>query len=880
MGMIDEIRGVFERCDLFLNGNIISKEPVVKDYWAYLCELAKKEHSFGAVLHTGSSVYDAVLLYFCTLLTIANRDTDNRSTVLNLSKGDKVIYTDSSGKIQRYIFDSIYTKNVLIKGRPSKQRFAKLIQDGEKKGGTAEVIEKRWGMISPYFGMSDSHDGKGLKKGNQRVHNFYHSVLGMEKPNHIDASAVIICSKQYYESLFDACIISLGKISIPLSEIATAAFYTDNNEIRHSGNKAQAEPMLKFTSSVEVARKEILNRSGNSVCGVFALEGEMISRNLSQFPQIINSKRLPLFAFSLRIDSPATDDLDTLSEKAIEYFACTKSYIRSLNKNPAVNNPVTAELHTQFSRVVSHESKTIVIDDIFKKTGYSSLLSLLRVIKQDEYSSNEKDQFVMSSYFLIKLLITAVFPLGELNSLIDERKLEMIPFSQRLEDMNKQILVFPEYLKRKAEEIISGIKEGYDEIELRNEKERKLKEIITEYHNKKVAVLINRNYYETVLNETNIRSLVNSLGSLTITTPTRLDQHQGYDAIIATSGYYGEKFNPAECISAPNIYTILYGCELAYYIGIKKQHLKKLAVYEKRNDNNDFEDDYYRESAWLDEYREAEQEYTSVRESDREIEDFIRHNNQKADFRQYMRYGSASVTEADTVAVALFENDAKAFFTKMYKAYVFDEENSTVREVLAENLKEGDRLLFFRSSEQSQDLVENLLKHLIDSERLGEKDRKSYIMSKRWKSDLVEYMETHHLAVREIAAGLKSQGVTVEEISIRQWLDEGSHIVGPKDPENLKYIGRYTGDEELENRYESYYAACSEVRSIRRRIQNYIGAAIVKRLLGEKPKDDEIYNMIYDDVETLGELLEITYIAKSDNKVPVNMINRPLTVRE
>ena len=575
MNTVNEIRKVFDRCDLMLAGDVISKEPLMQAQWNYLCDLADNEGAFGAVLHTGASAYNAIILFFCALLTIANRNTDNKNLVLSLQKGDWVIYTDKAGKSERFIFDGTEKEyNPVLK---QSVRYALIVQEGSSKGARHKIPENRWNAIKPYYGESTSLDGKGLRKESKLKSEFYHSVMGMETPNLVDASAVIVCSRQYYEYLFDMCSIKFNNNEISLSDIASAAFYTDSTEVRHGGDVSKAEPMLKFTSSAEYARKASRQKTGNTICGVFVLGEDILSKNLSQFPQIAGYKRLPIFAASVRIDSPTAEELETLSEKSISYFACTQSFLQGYEKTPIVQNEQTAELQKQIDLSVNRKLKTVILKDIYRSLEYSALLDTIRLIKNDNYQSSEKELFIINSFSLAKLLNTAVFPIAKLNSLIEENKVDAVSFSERIRMLEKAKAEFPVYLQKTADKVIQSLTEACQNIENENGKEQQLRSILSSYHTKRVAVLVNKSYFETVLSEMNLRRMINNLGEMTITTPNRLDLGRTYDAIISTCGYNGKKFNPVECISAHDIYTLLYKCELPFHTALKQKYERKQA---------------------------------------------------------------------------------------------------------------------------------------------------------------------------------------------------------------------------------------------------------------------------------------------------------------
>ena len=122
-----------------------------------------------------------------------------------------------------------------------------------------------------------------------------------------------------------------------------------------------------------------------------------------------------------------------------------------------------------------------------------------------------------------------------------------------------------------------------------------------------------------------------------------------------------------------------------------------------------------------------------------------------------------------------------------------------------------------------------------------------------------------------------ANGVTVQDVTIRNWLDEDAHIVGPMKIESLEQIAYLIGDEEMLENVEKHFEAIKTIRKVRRQILGYIGEAIIDKLSGRMPKDDTIMAYIYDRIESLAVVLRLESIMKIDREIPFNSANRPLS---
>ena len=119
-----------------------------------------------------------------------------------------------------------------------------------------------------------------------------------------------------------------------------------------------------------------------------------------------------------------------------------------------------------------------------------------------------------------------------------------------------------------------------------------------------------------------------------------------------------------------------------------------------------------------DEYEEDplgidEEDLNEVDNIDTEIMDYISSVPIKAIRNSFPSGDGKSM--ADIVAVAKFDSDEIAFFTKNYKAYVLDETNNSVKEIVVSDLSEGDVIVFTRSTSKTRDIVEEILRDMISN---------------------------------------------------------------------------------------------------------------------------------------------------------------------
>ena len=275
----------------------------------------------------------------------------------------------------------------------------------------------------------------------------------------------------------------------------------------------------------------------------------------------------------------------------------------------------------------------------------------------------------------------------------------------------------------------------------------------------------------------------------------------------------------------------------------------------------------------------SENEIVEIAEIDANVDQYINQLNELASFRGIESFGLQQGSQnADVIAVGTFDSGEKIFFTKLYKAYVFDDGDGVVKEVNASELNEGDSLVFTQNTAETRDIVDNVLARLIEGHKVNDNVIDCYGMSKRWKYVLQNYMRENNIPPKDIAKEMIKNGVSVQEITIRGWLDEDSHTVGPRKQDSIEQIALLVEDEEMLENANLYFEACGTIRRIRREILGWIGEAIIDKLSGRTPIPGTVNADIYDRIDSVAQILRLETISFVNRSIPMNLTNRPLSL--
>lgn len=857
---------IFEKCEIQIKGQTISKELLLKTFGDFLRQtIAKRDHNIGLVMHTGSLCFDVVLITYATIFNLISNKAETMDIISSFSEGDTVLY--GQPKKCRYIFKGFIDGSEI--GTEKGKKFIKLVQS---EISTKYVPEKEWRNIEPYNGDSFRMDGRGIRKKTSRRDDFYVDVLGFEKeniPSILDTSCVIVAPREHADFLVKNISLLFNKKQISLLELITASYFTEE-EYRYGGNTGKNEPTLKFTSKVSVARTLLLSKRGNRHLGLIVLGEDSISRGYFELPELINRKSLQYVYVCSSMDSNLGLELTSDVEK-IEIFACTKEFLlENTTYEKVEDNHYIKELVTQVNTIIDKNNELVVIE----KNGIGSdviheFKENIIAIKRNEYSTEGKDDFLILAHSLMKLFVTAPFPM-DIFSVAEERGLiEVDSPKKKILELRRLAEAFPENLRKNVLAVVEVLEGILIEEKITNGKYEWLRKFLYNNLGKRVAVVVPKAYYVTLIKEAGIFSEY-LFRNKDFVTANRFDGSKMYDCVIVPGDYEGKSFNVFRCNASMRIISVIYESEKAGY------YLKNKLFRDRINRLQD--------KSTIIISNQDEDEIITTEEEDansfeKEMEDYIANVDLSYIGSIYKsNSGYEGAMNTDIVAVVVFDDDTKAYLSKYYRGYVLEESTGTVKEVESQEFCEGDSVVFTKNNDDTKDIVSSVLNKLFLDGKLDSNTEENYRKANLWKNALVEFMYSNGYTARKVADLMIKDGATVHEQTILHWLDEDSYTVGPRDIESIRHIGNITCVEELKDSPGGIFEACREIRSIRRKILNQVGIAIVDKLSGRTPQMQNHMESIYEKIDTLAEIKRVERIAKVKMVVPMGMANRPILI--
>jgi len=877
-----------EKCDIFFEDLLISKELIIKSYADFLSSLLLDDKpSVSLALHTGSVCFEVMSILFAAIVSIAITldQGDAEEIVDSLNIGEMVLY--GRKRRERYVWCGFADKYYAPTSLKSKRYYGVLKQPTKNTKDKEYIPKQYWHLITPYDGKSQLTDGRGIKVNSSNRNNFISYLFGVNEmniPSVSNISTVIVATRGLFERISKGLRIVYGEEkSIGLLDMVTASYFSDSGEDYQFGsNPSKTEPLLKVTSKISTARDLVLDKQGNKTIGLVVIGDNAVSKGCFELYELLHNNVFKFTHIAAGIDSGFAESfLD--SQTNISVFACTKEFLLRNSLPPLEKNTLTIELGKQIDNIIDNFISTIVVDIDCTWEDYRYAKEALYSIKQSNWNENEKNCFLIAAYSLLNLFLNAVFPIEKLEKAIagGEILAGIVSPAVRIRELENLAKNAAEPVKKWCEYIVTFFEYLYQSLMTDCPKRDSLLQYIRSNARRgKVVVVVPKTFYVDIIRDDDALKIDN----VNVVSASRFDNENIYDEVIVVGDIWSKRFNPLKCKASANITVLLYKCETRLF----EHKICKAKIFEnKLNDRigvlDDFCDDTDLQFDW-----QVNKDEGFIDNFVRKNEDLERYIDRISTFavREYMLKKVSGITggtqTAEVTAIGKFLNGEQILFSKLYRAVVFDPAKGIVYEVDVEDLEVGDQLIIFKRDGYTRNTVDWIIENLQKSGRLGHDVVEAIKKAKYWKKVLKDYKIIHGLSYRDIAKMLQKLGSEIQEVTVRQWLIEESHVVGPRDEDTLLRIAELTRDSRLLANTHDYFEACRIVRRYRKKILDLIGKVIVDKLCGNRPAIDSVLEIVYDNVENLSEILELDTISLLDEPmmVPVNLINKPIAYLE
>ena len=872
------IRSIIEKCDFLYDDELLSDEEIIEKYLLFFArQFDPAERSVSFAFHTGSICFDVVSVAALMIGCLAYEFSSNEEILAEIRPGDMVLY-----KGERYHWDGI--QKLSWRSSEPKRDFIVLRQDAKGKNGPSSSYipyENAKHLIRPYYGSSSVTDGRGVRKDKTNRNDFISHILEIpieEVPTTLDISVVVVADKNEF---IDICkhlkIRYNGEKTVELMDVVPVSYYTGSGEQFQIGkNASKAEAVIKVASKMSMARELVLDKHGNKVIGLMVTNVDLLSSNTAELNDLLRRKTLK-FAYVVAPFHAESCELAMDQYESANMFACTRELLSGASHEIREKNKLTIELNRQISNILSRNTDTVHVDSYWDWEKYKTVKEKLYAIKQSNWTGEDRDNFILSTAALINLFSSSYFSMEIMEEAISSGKINLAVISpeKRLNELI-EIASRTMSMREQCSEIADSLLEMYSSLHDISPKELALRKFLKDHKDEKIALVVPKAYYSEIFG----LAFQNEFENVQSFTANRFDVHEQYDRIIVTGDIIGKRFDALQCFSAPEITLFLYEFEEKTF-----SYRKRKSVKSERKLNARIKglkgDEYIRAVEESDE-SDSDISETTIREFS-DLDDFV-DSIGTFDIRRLTSgpSGGEYSSSAEVKFVGTFTTGEQILFSKYYSAVVFDQNEGVVTETSPDKLSPGDILVFTKRNDYTSNIVDQIFDQLMRTKKLSAEVQDAAEKAFYWKAALREYKDTNNLTYRAVAEELKKHGSSLQEVTVRQWLIEESHIIGPRDVKTMGMIAEITQDPYLLSSPEAYFEACRIVRHYRREILSLIAQAINDKLSNKQPVQGSAFEVVYENVEKLSETMELENVFELDDIAIVNntMVNRPISESE
>lgn len=871
------LRELIEKIDILYNGCSIDKEIVLEVEKQFLIEAFDgTEHKSLFVQHTGSDLYDAVALAIVTLGLVLLDDSKAVDVVNEIKEGDLVTYHS-----KRWI----YSGTSFLSG---KERY--VLKDD--KGCITYLLESSMCDVLPYNGKSKNLDGKGIGKSKSKRTEFLKEVAGLKKheiPAITSQSVIIYIDNHRFDELLNGVSIKYAEKNYFILDLVTASFFTDNNELKKRGNANNNEAMLKATLSIDKAREMVKAKRGNFIMGLLVLDDRAYKKYGLDLEELLYRKKLPfsILVTKLSMDSWVQAQLENQND--IMVLPYTSEYLKTIDSNNESNRSLTENVAlVKFNEEVQNakwgESRLHFVESTFLWKDIKRIKENIAFVINNCLEDPMTTEFARWAYSMIKLFNNAIFSFEEYERLSSGYK-EMRDFllpSGQIEEFRKAIDNFPLAVKRQSQLILDYVESKYNEHMEANPKREALWEAFRDLELTNMLVIVPTTRYKPFVERFYPKTwnavLKNKYVIATESQARKMDMSQFSD-IYYLSLMNVTKYNPFDNVFFTSVDILLYDSQMRLYRSLYKEFVDYKKMLNKRayavsDEILNYSDNS--EGYLVDDYDETVEADDDV-ELDNEIQQsFMRMFLQSERFMSQKDYSddvNGRVHFLEAYKYASFVTGENIIFTKGYTAYVVDTDKQCVIERSVDDIKEGDQLIFTVNDDNTKDIVDELLAGV--AEKNPEIDRYYQLVSS-WKEACRNYRYDNNLKYTQLSKMFATKGYKAQPQVIRSWLDEQSHIVGPKQEKTFMFIQQVFGEEVLPEHYMEYAVATKHIRSARVKILKLIEKAVIS----ENIEFDDNSHMFDGLKERIQETAIIKQIEHIETIEPFNIAgyraNRPI----
>lgn len=864
MNLRTDILKLINRIRILYKGEEIECNQFLNAYIEFITSSFNTDYQRCLVLHPGTEIFTILGLILNALSNLYEDSIDKIDIIHSINKGDKVILSEKTEQLA--IFQGMEFLDI------SKKEMAVFEL---KDGGRKYLPPSSYYKITPYYGNAQTLGSRGIGTNLSIKKRFYSFLLNDEEKNInplLTSSIVIVCDKILADSIMNDLQISyMNEKPIRMCEIFAGAYYTQNDVTYYAGNSYRFEPVLKFTPRISIARELIIEDCENNITSLCVCGGMYFRKSITELTDLLERKSLAhVFLLSEITEMVGTDLLGRYPD--MKLFASTPQALNCFEVvDIATSNGLNAKLNQSIKALVNNNIDYINCQSPIEKGNYEKLKQNLFVLSRAE--DRELGEFVIAAYSLLKIITFSIFPLSHLDKISNKQAFENYGPSTKMNYINEYSNNYKGINENEVKQTREDLSNLFLNTYYENSKFQYIFDSITTYFfEKKLLLVVPKVYFKDAFYYSFKGKNSRYIKNVDVVTPNNLRKKDITNCIVILCGIFGKEESIfLDNLKAYDLKVLLYSFEEPLLAHISRAIENSYTYYNSRN------------HLFCINSKEVRMGFDECNNGiEEELDLFV----QKLELSTITAFASQlkSGTQngmSEVFKIINFITGETAFLTRYFEVYVLNHDNGQIEEKSVSELVEGDELVFAKRDEQSKDMIDVLLKRIIFDKQCPEQLRIAYQLSKHWKTVLKTYISDQKITYRQLAERMREFGKGKHEATLRTWLNEDAHIVGPRDEESFYEIALLTEDDKMLESPEIFRDACDEIRSLRIRILKYIGKYVFGKHGRQGKHLDVLLNNIIGDISDTIQIYQVAQILDGKDatgsvmSVPSYFTNRP-----
>lgn len=776
-------------------------------------------------------------------------------------------YMEDLKNHNNYILSKLEPNQLVIyEGKKYKYIKIEVIDSGYYKGHKKIVLETKNGIIkinksegykiSRYFGDSDKLDNmeKGKNDGEGRY--LISKLLNQDirELNGILNQQILVVfkSKKYMEDIISNLTIKIDGEIYDFSRVFPSRYYSNkDNYVNIKGNKFHLKPIFLFTSRFDVAD---LILGDNEDCNKLILLDEKSYLN----------------SISIIEDY-------TLEEEQLEKIIFYNTYNNIYKINNLIEKDVRIYAIEEDNKLMASDEANILVESRkINSLFFYIKKQLIGLLNSDIYFI-QKDLFMINAFRLLKIFQFLCIPINEL-----EEKNILDKSMGTINEIAKNNFEY-ESTYKKLISIYDKIRDLYYELYNNNPKFS----VLENYSNEKSIIVVNNESelkfidknksikyksIELIKNFNNVEFRNEKIIFVSFYNDKSISQINLYNSNNIINIFYyieAKKYNYyASCINN-NLKLVYDNSNTKFinknkYIDLIKCNINDIVIEEKNITKDEAIDERIIE---LDNKEIIHEEYYPYEEIDDEYyykffnktKAIIGKNFENSNIYDY------DVQDYDMKAYkkVVFTNNQFAYLSKNYKVFCIDiNDNYIVKSV--DSLTIDDKVIF--TNDKSDEDIDIMFGKIINSKIFKKQYNKDFENLNYFKNVIRDYAERYGNDYNLLSTELSYFNIEKVPGAIKQWTE--NKVVGPREKEVYKVVGKITRDKRLLEEWEDIYNSSEIIRKFKSRFKSMFKAALRSDII--ENYDDEVIQLIIDIFEDRKDYIDIVEVEEIINLNEIN----------